>query len=553
MKLKLISRTLTLLFLFHFLPLLASSQLMTKKIVYTKYDSLLGTISRFRNYDVTRYDINLKVHLNYKSISGSVIMDFITLDKMDTLQLDLFSRYKIEEIKINGVICKYYRDSNHVFIITKHIINESNDYKLNIKYSGTPIQAKKAPWDGGFVWKTDKEGDYHVGVACEGLGASSWWPCKDHWGDEPDRGVGMTVSVPRGYKAICNGKLISTKIESDQSIWKWDVVNPINLYDVTLNIAKYELIEENYISKINKKWLKLNYWVLPENLEIAKEHFKQVIPMMECYESKLGPYPFYEDGYQLVETSYLGMEHQSCVAYGNKYKNGYLGSTNYTGGHNFDYIIIHESGHEWFGNNITAADNADMWIHEALTTYAESIYAECIYGEGEGIKYVNKMKSRVGNNQPIQGDYGVAKEGDGDMYAKGALFFHTLRFQINNDKLWYDILRDMNHYFGKRTTNYKEFVEYFNKKTNMKLDGLFSVYIQDSAIPLVHFSEIKDITSKTISLILDHKKNLSMKIFYTIDSKEQLIMLNKGIKAEIKIPSDAQFKLVTEKGYYEVK
>jgi aminopeptidase N len=548
------SRTLCFLFLFHFLPLLVSSQLLTNKETYTRYDSLLGSITRYRNYDVTHYTINLDVDLERKTIFGTSEMEFITPDRMDTIQVDLFSRYKIVDLKLEGVVCKYYRDSNHVFVLTQGIIRESKDYRLMIKYSGSPIQAKKAPWDGGFIWKKDSFGDHHVGVACEGLGASSWWPCKDHWSDEPDRGVNITITVPYGYKAISNGRLMSQTNTNAKSIWSWQVNNPINLYDVTLNIAKYEKIEEVYISKIDKKWLNMTYWVLRENLQKAKTHFKQVAPMMDCYESKFGHYPFYEDGYQLVETSYLGMEHQSCVAYGNKYMKGYLGSTNYTAGLDFDYIIIHETGHEWFGNNITAADNADMWIHEAMTTYAESIYAECIYGKDTEMGYITKMKSRVSNKQPIQGDYGVAKEGAGDMYAKGALFFHTLRYQINDDKLWYEILKDMHVFFGKRTTDYKEFVQYFNKKTKMKLDPLFSAYIQYAEIPSVKLVESVDKTNKLISMILMHPTNISMKIFYTINGgKEEQIMLNKGIKSELKLPLDAKFRLVTEKGYYEVK
>lgn len=548
-------RTLIHLLWFQILPLLAFSQLMKEKKDYTRYDSLLGTITHMRDYDVTHYKLNLDIDLDKKKTSGTAQIEFISQDKMDSLQLDLFENYQIQEINIGGLICKYRRDKNHVFIYTKNIIKESKDYTIKVKYQGTPPEAKNAPWDGGFVWKKDSLNRHWVGVACQGLGASSWWPCKDHWSDEPDRGVEITLVVPEPYKAISNGKLmLQQKLPNGKVEWKWKVSQPINLYNVTLNIAHYKSINQVYTSKVNGKNLNMAFWVLDYNLEKAKKHFQQVIPMMDCYESKLGPYPFYEDGYQLVETPYLGMEHQSCVAYGNKYFGGYLGNKNYTGGHDFDYIIIHETGHEWFGNNITAADNADMWIHEALTTYSESIYAECVYGKGSGDAYMNNMKRRVKNKKPIQGDYGVAKEGDGDMYAKGALFFHTLKHQINNDKLWDFILKDIGKTFGKRTTSYRDIVNYFDKTTNRNLDKLFSAYLQYAEIPIVLQSQSIESGIKTVKLNLSHPlSELSMRVYYTVDGKESQVLLENSKPYILKMPANSQFELNKDKGYFEVK
>ena len=546
-------RTFIFLLWFQILPLLAFSQLLKEKKEYTRYDSLLGTITPMRAYDVTYYKLNLDIDLEKKNMSGMAMMEFITLDRMDSLQLDLFENYQIQEISIGGILCKYRRDKNHIFIQTKNIIKESSDYSLKIKYRGTPPVAKNAPWDGGFVWKKDSLNRDWVGVACEGLGASSWWPCKDHWSDEPDRGVDISIIVSEPYKAVSNGKLIlQQKLPNGKSEWQWRVTQPINLYNVTLNIAHYKSINQVYTSKVNGKNLNMAFWVLDYNLEKARKHFQQVIPMMDCYEAKLGPYPFYEDGYQLVETSYLGMEHQSCVAYGNKYFGGYLGNKNYTGGHDFDYIIVHETGHEWFGNNITAADNADMWIHEALTTYSESIYAECTYGKGSGDAYVNNMKRRIKNKKPIQGDYGVGKEGDGDMYAKGALFFHTLKYQINNEQLWDFILKDMGKTFGKQTTNYEEIVQYFNKITKRKLDPLFSAYIQYAEIPKVTLKTTIENGIKTVKFNLYHPQSeLSMRIFYTVDGKESQIMLENSKPSILKLPAKAVLEVNDEKGYFE--
>lgn len=540
---------------FQILPLLAFGQLMKEKSSYTRYDSLLGTISPMRAYDVTHYKLSLDIDIEKKKIQGTSQMEFISPDKMDTLQLDLFENYQILDLSINGINCKYRRDKNHLFIATRSVITESKDYTLKVKYQGTPPEAKKAPWDGGFVWKKDTLNRHWVGVACEGLGASSWWPCKDHWSDEPDRGVEVSLIVPDPYKAVSNGRLISQqKLTNGKSEWRWKVTQPINLYNVTLNIAHYKSINQTYTSKVNGKNLNMAFWVLDYNLEKAKKHFQQVVPMMDCYENKLGLYPFYEDGYQLVETPYLGMEHQSCVAYGNKYFGGYLGDLKYTGGHNFDYIIIHETGHEWFGNNITAEDNADMWIHESLTTYAESIYAECIYGAGAGDAYMNNMKRRVRNKKPIQGDYGVAKEGDGDMYAKGALFFHTLRYQINNEKLWNFILKDFGKTFGKRTTNYKEILQYFNKTTKRKLDPLFSAYVQYAELPKISRIETTENGIKTVKLTLEHPQaDLSLRVFYAVDGKETILQLENSKPVFLKMPANSKFELNEDKGYFEVK
>lgn len=546
-------RTMLSLLWFLFLPLLAFNQLLKEASSYSRYDTLLGTITDKRDYNVTFYRLKVDVDIEQKSISGNSQMDFIASHPMDTLQLDLFSRYQIHDLQINEKPCQYYRDSNHIFIFTHEIITESKPYHLSIRYSGQPLEAKNAPWDGGFIWKKDSLKRNWIGVACEGLGASSWWACKDHWSDEPDHGVEMTIRIPSEYKAISNGKLIYQKqVPNNQSEWVWRVSEPINLYNITLNIGHYEPIRSVYKSKVNGRSLQMIFWVLDYNLQKAKKHFQQVTPMLDCYESQIGPYPFYADGYQLVETPYLGMEHQSCIAYGNKYFSGYLGNKKMTGGHDFDYIIIHETGHEWFGNNITAADNADMWIHEALTTYAESIYAECMYGTGD--QYINKMKSRVGNRHPIQGDYGVAKEGNGDMYAKGALFFHTLRYQIADDSLWAFLLKDINQTFAKKTTNYAEILKYFNQKTNQKWDDLFAVYLQYAKIPeiVVTKKESNQISQIQIQLSHEHPK-LEFMIYYKINGKDYKATLEKEKQFELKIPTTDKFELDETKGYFKIK
>lgn len=546
---KLALRTIYLVLWFQFSPLLSFAQLLSSRNEFTRFDSLMGTISKFRDYDVLHYDLDIDIDLERKFISGKSSMKLKTTHTMDVLQLDLFSRYKIDEISIAGVKQKYTRDSNTVFITLDKKLDANKIYTIRTSYSGFPIEAIRAPWDGGFVWKKDSGGNHWVGVACEGLGASSWWPCKDHWSDEPQGGVSLHFTVPSEYTAVSNGRLLSKRQMDGRTRYDWQVLNPINLYNVTVNIAKYVNMKSEFNSMENGKTLDINYWVLPENVKKAKIQFEQVIPMLLCYEARFGPYPFYEDGYQLVETSYLGMEHQSCVAYGNNFKKGYKGNTGMTGGHDFDYIIVHESGHEWYGNNITAADNADMWIHEGFTTYAESIYAECMYGQEAGVKYIDNLRSRVGNKEPIQGNYGIAKEGSGDMYAKGALFIHTLRCQIDNDALWYEIIKEMHTVFRHKTTDYASVLEFFNKKSKMNLSPIFDVYLKNKEIP--ELLVVDDKSKHKVALRLKSpstSQDLSMRINYRADGQEKQLILDS--KNAVDIDYRNEFKVV-ENNYFK--
>jgi aminopeptidase N len=546
-------RTRTFAVLFHIVPIFLSAQLLTNKLEYTKYDSLLGTVSPLRNYDVRHYDLSVDFDLEKKTIKGSVKMDFIPVEAMQTLQLDLFEAYDISDIRINGKKVKYTRDNNFVFAKLPNMLEKGKRYAITTTYSGKPIQAKKAPWDGGFDWKKDGNDNHWVGVACEGLGASSWWPCKDHWSDEPEEGVTATYSVPKPYEVVGNGKLIY-KVDSCKKMhYTWDVKNPINLYNVTFNIGQYAHWDTMFQSTESKKELQLSYWVLKENEAKARRQFEQVIPMMECFESKFGPYPFYEDGYKLVETPYLGMEHQSCVAYGNKYKAGYLGDLKMTGGYDFDYIIIHETGHEWFGNNITAADNADMWIHEGFTTYSESMYAECMYGKSAGARYLDKMRSRVRNDRPMVGNYGVAKEGSGDMYAKGALFIHTLRVQLQDDELWYRILKEINKEFRHKTTNYEDVLGFFNRQTKRNWSNIFDIYLKEKDIPKLTITQDKSLKKSTLVLKSPNTaKKLELRVDYELDGVEKSQILTSDNAVDIQYKES--FKVI-ENSYikYEKK
>lgn len=452
---------------------------------FTRKDSLQGGLRPERTcFDVLRYDLNIKVNPDEKSIVGYNGITFKVVTNTQKIQLDLFDNMQIDSIIFNSKKLKYTREFNAVFIEFPSVLTPKSEQSLQFYYSGKPIIAQNAPWDGGFTYTKDNEGKPWIAVSCQGIGASLWYPVKDSQSDEPDYGATIKVAVPNGLMDVSNGRLIGSEdLKNGYTRWDWEVKNPINTYSITLNIGNYVHIHENY------KGLDLDYYVLPENEAKARVHFEEVKPMMECFQSKFGTYPFANDGYKLVETPYLGMEHQSAVAYGNKYVNGYLGTDRSgTGiGWLFDYITIHESGHEWFGNSITSKDTADMWIQEGFTTYTEAVYVECQYGYQKGQNYLNGLKRNIENASPIIGPYGLNKEGSTDMYEKGAMFLNTLRHIVNDDTKWWKMLLTYSEKFRHKIIDTETVVNFFNTETGMNLTPVFNQYLRHAAIPAFEY------------------------------------------------------------------
>lgn len=455
----------------------------------SRKDSLQGGLREERTcYDVLRYNLDIKINPTEKSIIGSNTITFKVDDDTQKIQIDLFENMLIDDIILDEQPkIKFTREYNAVFVNFDKVLKKGEIHKLHIQYRGNPLIAKNAPWDGGFVFNKDKNGNQWIGVAVQGTGASLWYPCKDSQTDEPDNGASIKVAVPNGLMNVSNGRFMgSTDLKDGYTRWDWEVKNPINNYDITVNIADYVHIHDQH------QGLDLDYYVLRENEEKARKHFdNDVKPMMDCFQSKFGKYPFSEDGYKLVETPYLGMEHQSAVAYGNKYKKGYLGmDISGTGaGLFFDYITIHETGHEWFGNSITSKDIADMWIHEGFTTYTETVFIECIKGYDEAIKYVNGQSRSVRNDRPIIGQFGVNREGSGDMYYKGALMLNTIRHIINDDTKWWKLLFDYSETYKKQIIDTKTVVAYFNKESGIDLTPVFNQYLTTTKIPKLVISK----------------------------------------------------------------
>ena len=458
----------------------------------TKIDTLKGSNTEFRNFwDVKKYDIVLEPNFEAKSIKGSNKIS-LTIEK-DVLnpvfQIDLQSPMKADKITASFPIADKKVDGDFIFISTKKKFKKGEKYTIDIDYSGNPVIAKHAPWDGGWMFTKDKNGNPWMTAADEGIGASIWLPVKDIWSDEPDNGITFKIITPKDLVGVGNGKLIKEENLGDKKSWLWEVKSPINDYSIIPSIGKYVNFKDTFDGEKGK--LDLDYWVLDYNLDKAKKQFEQVKPMMKAFEHWFGPYPFYEDSYKLVESPHLGMEHQSNVAYGNKYQNGYLGrDLSGTGiGLKWDYIIIHETGHEWFANNITAKDQADMWIHESFTTYSETLFVDYVFGKADGNKYLQGLRGNIQNDKPIIGTYGIRNEGSGDMYPKGANMIHTIRQVINNDEKFRQILRGLNKDFYHQTVTASQIQNYFSEKSGIDLKSIFDQYLTTIKIPTLEYKQ----------------------------------------------------------------
>lgn len=462
------------------------------KPAFTHADSLRGFLLPIRScYDVKFYDLSVTLNIPDESILGSNSIWFEVVSPTKMIQVDLTEKLSVASItdeqnnKLN-----FSRDGNAIMISFPTTLNKGMHYKIKIDYFGKPVVGKMLPWDGGLKWTKDEDGLPWVAVACQGTGASVWWPCKDHQSDEPDSMM-INITVPKELMDISNGRLRKkTPVGDDMMQYSWFVSYPINTYNVTINVGAFAHFNDWHVN--NNDTLTLDYYVKSYNLEKAKKQFEQVKPMLNCFEKYFGKYPFYRDGYKLVETPYLGMEHQSCIAYGNKYKTGYMGMDFSGIGLDFDYIIIHETAHEWWGNNITTKDIADMWVHEGFGSYAEVLYTECLYGKAKALDYVNAQRKKVGNKTPIIGPYDVNIEGSGDMYPKGSLLINTIRQYIDNDSLFFSILMNIQKTFAYQTITSANVESLMTKQTGKNLTPIFDQYLRHTAIPVFEYEVVKE-------------------------------------------------------------
>jgi len=455
---------------------------------YSKQDKIRGSITPERAWwDLTHYDLKVSVNPDEKTIEGTNTITYTVLQKGKSMQIDLQPPMEIDKIEMNGKKVKFSSKGNAHYLKIKQKMKEGAEHKLTIHFSGKPREAVNAPWDGGFSWKKDDNGKHFVATSNQGLGASVWWPNKDHPYDEPENGVSLAITAPKDLVAVGNGRLVNTEKDRKTKTWHWEVTNPINNYGVNINIGDYVNFSEVYEGTNGD--LDLDYWVLKDNLEKAKEQFTQAPMMIRAFEYWFGPYPFYEDSFKLVEVPYLGMEHQSSVTYGNKYQNGYLGNdlSGSGWGLRFDFIIIHEGGHEWFANNITNIDTADMWIQEGFTAYSESLYLNYHFSDAAASEYVVGTRRYIENKKPIIGTYNVNYDGDVDIYYKAANMLHTLRQLLEDDKKWRDILRGLNKDFYHQTVSSKQVEDYISEKSGIDLTEFFDQYLRTTLVPNLEY------------------------------------------------------------------
>ncbi len=496
------------------------AQIFDNKKEFTRQDSLRGSLNSYRSgWDVLHYDLTVTPDYTAKSITGKIDITYADKNGGHTMQIDLQEPMIIDSIFQEENSISFKKEGNVYWVFVrdsmakqKVLLGKKN---LLIYFHGTPRAAKNAPWDGGWIWKRDEQNRPWMSVAVQGLGASAWYPCKDHQSDEPDSGARLTINVPDSLVAVANGKLISKTINNAIASYTWEVKNPINNYNLIPYIGKYVNFTETYKGEGGN--LTCSYWVLDYNVEKAKKQFGQALMTITAFEYWFGTFPWYEDDFKLVEAPHLGMEHQSAVAYGNKFENGYLGSDlSGTGiGKMWDFIIVHEVGHEWFGNNITSKDIADMWVHEGFTSYSEVLFTEYHFGKNAANQYVQGIRKNIQNDAPIIGVYGVQKEGSGDMYYKGSNMLHTIRQVIANDSVFRSILRGLNKNFYHQTVTTKQIEEYISEKSKIDFSTVFDQYLRRKNIP---------------ELLLEHdKKGVRFKWNNVVEGFAMPVKLTNGI------------------------
>ena len=453
---------------------------------FSKQDQLRGSVTPEREWwDVQHYALSLEVFPDSKSIKGSNVITFKALAAGDRMQIDLQPPLKVTRVVHGDADLKFEREGNVYWVQLDEKIAKHTETKVQVFYEGRPRQSTRPPWSGGFSWRKDDKGNPFIATTCQGIGASIWWPNKDHGYDEPDRGMDIQVTVPEALTAVANGRLKSmTHAEDKQTrTWNWQVTNPINNYGVNVNIGKYVSMPSTFDGEGGK--LDIEYWVLEHQQEIARKQFREVPRTLQAFEHWFGKYPFYEDSYKLCVVPYLGMEHQSSVTYGNGFQNGYRGRdlSNTGVGMKFDFIVVHESAHEWWGNNISMKDAADMWIHESFANYAENLFVEYHFTEQEAQDYVIGCRALISNDIPIIGTYGVNKSGSGDMYYKGGNMLHTMRHMLNDDEKWRAVLRGLNSEFWHKTIGTAEFEAYMSRECGFDFACVFEQYLRTTKIP----------------------------------------------------------------------
>ena len=515
---------------------------------FTYQDTLRGSVTPERVWwDLLHYDLSIKVNPADSTLKGHNTIRYKVLGDQQLMQIDLQAPMMITKVEQGGKALNFNKEGNAWFVdLTKEQKIQAID-SITVHYEGKPVVSKRPPWSGGLSWKKDENGNDFIVTTCQGLGASLWWPCKDHMYDETDEGMIMRFTVPEHLTAVGNGRLIDThSAELGMKTFVWQVINPINNYGVNLNVGDYVHFDEQYDGEAGA--LDCDYYVLSYNLKKAKAQFKQVPMLLAAFEHWFGPYPFYDDSFKIVEVPYPGMEHQSSITYGNGYRNGYgFRDVSGTGwGLNFDFILIHESGHEWFANNVTYKDMADMWVHEGFTAYSEGLYLDYHYGKDAASEYVIGTRQNIRNDKAIIGPYGVNKSGSGDMYSKGANLLHTIRTLIDDDEAWRNILRGLNKDFYHQTVTTQEIEVYITKHAEIDLKPIFDQYLRHTEIPTLVLTPMNGTLSYQWQNCID---SFDMSVLISINGKKTKLNPTTTMK-EMNIDQNIKCEIESNPNYY---
>lgn len=514
----------------------------------TRAETLRGSITPEREWwDVLHYDLSVQFMPETRTIKGSNVITFKALKAGSKMQIDLQTPLNITKVTHGGSDLKFEREGNVYWVSFDKEVAVGTEDKVSIWYEGRPTVATNPPWTGGIQWAHDDLGNWFINTSCQGIGASIWWPNKDIGYDEPDRGVNINITVPENLVDVSNGRLLGVDhdIKAKTKTYRWQVKNPINNYGVNANIGNYVSWAEKYQGEAGP--LDVTYYVLAQQKAKAMQHFKEVPRMLKAFEYWFGKYPFYEDGYKLVAVEYLGMEHQSSVTYGNWFMNGYRGrDLSGTGvGLKWDFIIVHESGHEWFGNNVSMKDAADMWIHEGITNYSEGLFTEYWFGKKAAEDYIIGTRQNIRNDSPIIGTYGANREGSGDMYYKGGNMMHTIRQVVNSDEKWRSILRGLGKDFYHQTVTTQQVENYISQHAGIDLSKVFDQYLRTTKVPVFRYGWDGKTLTYSYGDVVD---GFAMPIRVTVNG--QVVTLTPGKEAQRRTFPANISTLVVDRNYY---
>ena len=448
---------------------------------FTSKDSPIGQPDSDRaGYDIFFYDLDLNLDPDRKRIDGTVDIHFRTVDSLTGLQLDLYENLAVTGMKLSGDDVSWSRKERAVNVSLLHALIPGHDYVLRVEYGGKPTESKKPPLSDGVVWGKDNDGKPWAGVACETGGGSLWFPCKDHLSDEPDS-VRLSLTVPAGLTVVSNGIMKSHTSGQEKERYTWQTGYPVNTCSITFYAGKYEHLRDTMLT--SEGVLDLDYYVLPGNLERAKNHFLQVKDIISLYDRSYGPYPWMSEGFRLVESPFEGMGYQTAIAYGSGYSDrAWLGG---------DYVIVHEAAHEWWGNAVSVSDYSDIWLQDGFATYSEILFAESKLGYENSLLYARyNIAALIKNRFPVAGPAGVSyrNTGDKDSHNKGAMILHTIRNIVNDSTLFFHILQTFySEHAGSSHVTSDDFIRVLEGKTGNAWQKFFGVYLYRREVPVLHW------------------------------------------------------------------